>query len=83
MSTYTAAQVASHNTEKDAWVIINNKVYDVTNFLSQHPGGKNILLKHAGSDITKQFEKFHNAAEVIAKVPDSSSFAVSSLQLDL
>ena len=30
--------IAQHNSRKDCWVIIHNNVYDLTDFLNQHPG---------------------------------------------
>ncbi|KAG0054774.1 hypothetical protein BGZ83_010450 [Gryganskiella cystojenkinii] len=58
---FSTSQVASHNSENDCWVIIHDKVYDVSRFLKDHPGGKKIILKNAGTDATKQFDAFHNA----------------------
>lgn len=48
----TKAQVRAHNREDDAWVIVDNYVYDVTDFVEQHPGGVDILLDHLGGDVT-------------------------------
>ncbi|ODQ66560.1 FMN-dependent dehydrogenase [Nadsonia fulvescens var. elongata DSM 6958] len=55
----TASEVAKHNSTESCWVIIHGKAYDVTDFLSQHPGGSKIILKFAGKDATKKFEPIH------------------------
>ncbi|XP_062868731.1 cytochrome b5 [Trichomycterus rosablanca] len=53
---YTLEEVQSHNLSKDTWIIIHDKVYDITKFLEQHPGGEEVLLEQAGSDATESFE---------------------------
>lgn len=37
---FSAADVASHKTPKDLYIIIDEDVYDLTNFQEEHPGGK-------------------------------------------
>jgi alkylation response protein AidB-like acyl-CoA dehydrogenase len=56
----TLEEVAKHNTETDCWIVIDNVVYDVTKFLRSHPGGKGIILKLAGKDVTGEFYDFHS-----------------------
>ncbi|KAJ9555497.1 hypothetical protein OSB04_010111 [Centaurea solstitialis] len=49
--------VSLHNNDKDCWVIINARVYDVTNFLNDHPGGNDVLLDVAGKNASEEFEE--------------------------
>ncbi|XP_072950777.1 cytochrome b5-like [Typha angustifolia] len=53
---YTLGEVSKHNTPKDCWLIINGKVFDVTKFLEDHPGGDDVLLSSTGKDATDDFE---------------------------
>jgi L-lactate dehydrogenase (cytochrome) len=32
-------QVSEHNTPEDCWIVVDNQVWDVTDFLEEHPGG--------------------------------------------
>ena len=51
--------VAKHNTPESCWVILYGDVYDVTDFLSEHPGGSKIILKLAGKDATEEYDPVH------------------------
>lgn len=57
---YAVEEVSVHCTEDDAWVIIDECVYDVTKFLKRHPGGKRPLLSLAGCDATDAFANYHS-----------------------
>ncbi|KAG1354536.1 cytochrome b5 [Cocos nucifera] len=54
--TYHFDEVAKHNVTKDCWLIISGKVYDVTPFMDEHPGGDEVLLAATGKDATNDFE---------------------------
>lgn len=50
--TFEIEDVKLHSSVDDCWVTHQNNVYNVTNFLDTHPGGADLILSHAGSDIT-------------------------------
>jgi cytochrome b involved in lipid metabolism len=54
--TYTLAEVAEHNKNESCWIIIHDKVYDVSKFLDEHPGGEEVLLEQGGKVATESFE---------------------------
>lgn len=39
-------------TRQDVWMAIEGKVYDITNFMDDHPGGSEVMHDHAGKDGT-------------------------------
>ncbi|XP_010509977.1 PREDICTED: cytochrome b5 [Camelina sativa] len=53
---FTLSQVSEHNQPQDCWLVINGKVYNVTKFLEDHPGGDDVLLSSTGKDATDDFE---------------------------
>jgi len=64
---YTREEVSRHNTQEDCWIIIHGKVYNITSWVEQHPGGA-IILANAGGDSTHMFEEMghtHTAREIM------------------
>ncbi|XP_074549417.1 cytochrome b5 [Halichoeres trimaculatus] len=53
---FKLSEIEEQNTFKSTWIIIHNKVYDVTKFLEEHPGGEEVLREQAGGDATESFE---------------------------
>ncbi|CAK4032121.1 Ceramide very long chain fatty acid hydroxylase SCS7 [Lecanosticta acicola] len=56
LPTLPSAQVAAHNTSKSCYVTVGTKVYDITPFLEDHPGGADLILDYAGKDVKEIME---------------------------
>ncbi|CAG9988726.1 unnamed protein product [Clonostachys byssicola] len=67
LPTYTMDEIAAHNTIADLWVVIDNDVYDMTEFQHKHPGGYKVMRAVAGKDATKKFNKHHRRAVLAPK----------------
>ncbi|KAH8427619.1 cytochrome b5-like heme/steroid binding domain-containing protein [Aspergillus melleus] len=59
----TFQEVAEHNTKKDLYLIVHDKVYDCTSFVDEHPGGEEVLLDVGGQDSTEAFEDVGHSDE--------------------
>ncbi|KAI1849258.1 hypothetical protein JX265_008670 [Neoarthrinium moseri] len=55
----SAEEVVKHNTPDSCWVVLYGHVYDVTDFLSSHPGGSKVILQLAGRDATEEYDPIH------------------------
>ncbi|CAL0305406.1 unnamed protein product [Lupinus luteus] len=53
---YTFEEVSKHNKTEDCWVIISGKVYDLTSFIEDHPGGAEVILAATGKDGTSDYD---------------------------
>ncbi|CAB1113975.1 unnamed protein product [Ectocarpus sp. CCAP 1310/34] len=56
---FTWQEVAKHNSRESAWIIIKDKVYDITNWMDKHPGGSEVVHLMAGRDATDAFASYH------------------------
>jgi len=45
---YTRAEIQRHNTEASAWIVAGEDIYDVTDYIEHHPGGKYSIMKKIG-----------------------------------
>lgn len=75
---YTIATIATHNSQSSCWTTINGSVYDVTNWISQHPGGEQAILGLCGIDGSSAFNDQHGGQ----RRPESelSSFKIGTLK---
>jgi len=55
---FTWDDIHAHRSENDCWVVIRGKVYDVTSWVPNHPGGR-LIMDGAGRDSTALFMSYH------------------------
>ena len=67
LKTFSLEEVAEHTIakgeDKSIWIVIHDRVYDVTKFLDEHPGGKAIMIVNAGIDSTEVFEDVGHSSD--------------------
>ncbi|XP_036202316.1 cytochrome b5 type B isoform X1 [Myotis myotis] len=60
---YRLEEVAERNSSKEIWLVIHGRVYDITRFLNEHPGGEEVLLEQAGADASESFEDVGHSSD--------------------
>lgn len=55
-SELTQTSVSKHISSSDCWLIIKDKVYDVSTYINSHPGGSEAITSYCGKDATIAFE---------------------------
>ncbi|KAF7214248.1 cytochrome b5 isoform X1 [Nothobranchius furzeri] len=60
---FRLSEIEAQNSFKSTWIIIHNKVYDVTKFLEEHPGGEEVLREQAGGNATESFEDVGHSSD--------------------
>jgi cytochrome b involved in lipid metabolism len=66
---FTAAEVSQHCTRDSLWLIIDGRVYDVTTYVDQHPGG-DAIFRNAGRDSSAGFHGDQHPDKVNELLPD-------------
>lgn len=51
---FSKSEVSAHNNQSDCWLIVDNKIYDVTSYIDIHEGGR-VIVNYCGSDATEAF----------------------------
>ncbi|XP_028286609.1 acyl-CoA 6-desaturase [Parambassis ranga] len=64
---YSWEEVQSHCSRNDQWLVINRKVYNVTEWAKRHPGGFRMISHYAGEDATEAFVAFHPDSKFVQK----------------
>uniref|UniRef100_A0A3B4AZV5 Cytochrome b5 heme-binding domain-containing protein n=1 Tax=Periophthalmus magnuspinnatus TaxID=409849 RepID=A0A3B4AZV5_9GOBI len=59
---FTWEEVQRHSHRGDQWLVIDRKVYNVTQWAKRHPGGFRLIQHYAGEDATVR--STHNHGEV-------------------
>lgn len=72
MNLISGVEISRHRTKESCWLVLYDKVYDVTDFLVSHPGGANVLLRSAGTDATSDYESVHNPELIAETLPPTS-----------
>lgn len=67
-ASYSMEEVAQHAAVDSCWTVVDGGVYDVTDYVSLHPGGEARVQGMCGQDATEDYLAFHEGGENAVKV---------------
>lgn len=67
---YNLEQVSWHDRPDDCWIVLNDRVYNVTKLIDSHPGGFEVIMEHAGRDATLAFRSVGHSIDAIEQVDE-------------
>ena len=76
--TYSAAEVRQHASSSSCWSIVAGGVYDLTSWISRHPGGSGAIKSMCGIDATAEFADQHGGQRQAEQV--LSGYKIGFLQ---
>ncbi|KAI4824961.1 hypothetical protein KUCAC02_020671 [Chaenocephalus aceratus] len=68
---YTWEEVQSHCNRNDQWLVIDRKVYNITQWAKRHPGGSRVISHYAGEDASEAFTAFHPNIKYVQKFSET------------
>ncbi|KAI0193953.1 FMN-dependent dehydrogenase-domain-containing protein [Xylaria flabelliformis] len=64
-------EISAHRSLDDLWLVVDDVVYDMSEFAPEHPGGVGVLLNYAGRDATTTYSKVHSPSLIRTSLPAS------------
>lgn len=62
ITNYSEEQVKYHNTSENCWIIIDKRIYNISSYIEEHPGGIDIILQYAGKDATDAYDEIGHSS---------------------
>jgi len=69
-------EILAHQSLEDLWLVVDDVVYDLSEFALEHPGGVEILLRYAGHDATAAYSEIHAPSLIRTSLPESKKIGI-------
>ena len=79
MPIYTLQEVNQHNSINSCWVTYKGSVYDITDFIAEHPGGEDKIILAAGNDLEPFWQLYRIHTQVDAPLNLLKKYKIGEL----